>query len=168
MSDTFTSAYDEAPEQAQENHNLKLLREKADNADKATKEAADLRRELAVLKSGIDADSKFGKLFLKSYDGEATPEAIKAAAEEYGIPMLGAEPVEVVEETPVDNGTDVRTALSDGVTVGNEPAPDPNQIALENFKAAIASGATEEKAAGIFFNTLAEAASRGDERVIVR
>ena len=164
MSDTFTT--DEDPAQ-QENHNLKLLREKAERADSLTAQLAQAERKNAILESGIDTSSKVAELFLKSWDGENNPEAIKAAAAEYGIPLKGEAPAEVVEEL-VDSGTDLRNELADGVQVGNEPAPDPNQVALENFKTAIASGATEEKAAGIFFNTLAEAASRGDERVIVR
>ena len=165
MSDTFTTD-DEPSGESQENANIRLLRQKAETADKATQEAAQLRRELAVVKSGVDAESKLGQLFLKSYDGENTPEAIKAAAEDFGIPFKGAE-TEVVEP-PVDSGTDVRTELADGTPVGSEPAPDPNQIALQTFQEAIKSGSTEEAAAALFFNTLAEAASRGDERVIVR
>ena len=162
MSDTFTE--DEAQ---QENHNLKLLREKADRADEATKALAQMERKVAILESGIDTSSKVAELFLKSWDGENNPEAIKAAAAEYGIPLKG-EKVEEVEAPQEDSGTDVRTLLADGAPTSEVEAPDPNQVALENFKAAIANGATEEKAAGIFFNTLAEAASRGDERVIVR
>ena len=162
MSDTFT---DDEPTQ-QENPNLKLLREKAEKADALAAQLAQSERKNAVLESGIDTSSKLAELFLKSYDGESSAEAIKAAAQEYGIPFKGEAP-EPVEET-VDTGTEIRTELADGSPVGTEPSPDPNQVALDAFKAAIANGATEEAAQAVFFNVIAAAAGDGDERVIVR
>ena len=45
-------------------------------------------RRHAVLGSGIDTTSKITELFLKTYEGENTPEAMRAAAEEYGIPLV--------------------------------------------------------------------------------
>lgn len=54
-------------------------------AEEAKREAANAKRELALMKAGIDLESGTGKLFAKAYDGEATPEAIKAAAAEYGL-----------------------------------------------------------------------------------
>ena len=168
MSDTFTD--DEPTGETQESHNIKLLREKAEAGEKATRELAQAKRELAVLQSGIDVESPAGKLFLKAYDGDNTVEAIKAAAEEYAIPLKGEQTPEpeAVEEPPVDSGTDTRRSLADAAPVGSEPTPDPNKLALDAFQEALASGAREEAAQAVFFNILAEAASRGDERVIVR
>jgi hypothetical protein len=54
-------------------------------AEIAKQEAAQAKRELALIKAGIDLESGTGKLFAKAYDGEATPEAIKAAAQEFGL-----------------------------------------------------------------------------------
>lgn len=54
-------------------------------AEIAKQEAAQAKRELALMKAGIDLESGTGKLFAKAYDGEATPEAIKAAAQEFGL-----------------------------------------------------------------------------------
>lgn len=57
---------------------LEAARAQAEQATQAT-------RELAFIKAGIDIESPTGKLFAKAYDGEATPDAIKEAAEEYGL-----------------------------------------------------------------------------------
>jgi hypothetical protein len=48
-------------------------------------EAVAAKRELAFIKVGIDVDSPTGKLFAKAYDGETSPEAVAAAAAEYGL-----------------------------------------------------------------------------------
>lgn len=71
---------------------IKDLRKKANDGQKAkreaeiaTNEANAAKRELALLKSGVDVNSPTGKLFAKSYEGELTPEAIKAEAEQYGL-----------------------------------------------------------------------------------
>ena len=54
-------------------------------AEAAKQEAQQAKRELALMKAGIDLESGTGKLFAKAYDGEATPEAIKEAAQQYGL-----------------------------------------------------------------------------------
>ena len=54
-------------------------------ANEAKAEANAAKRELALMKAGIDLESPTGKLFVKAYDGEISPEAIKAAATEYGL-----------------------------------------------------------------------------------
>jgi hypothetical protein len=40
---------------------------------------------LAFVKAGVDPDSAAAKYFVKGYDGELTPEAIRAAAEEANL-----------------------------------------------------------------------------------
>ena len=54
-------------------------------ANEAKAEANAAKRELALMKAGINLDSPTGKLFVKAYDGEISVEAIKAAAGEYGL-----------------------------------------------------------------------------------
>jgi len=74
----------EQPQQ-QEPQWRKNLERKAKEADAAKAEAQAAKRELALLKAGIDLESPTGKLFAKAYDGEASVEAIKTAATEYGL-----------------------------------------------------------------------------------
>jgi len=57
---------------------VKTLREKA-------AEAESLQRELAFSKAGIPMDSPMSKYFVKGYEGEFTPEAIRKAAEEANL-----------------------------------------------------------------------------------
>lgn len=54
-----------------------LRREKA--------EAAEAKRELAFAKAGIPMETPMAKYFVKGYDGELTPDAIRQAAEEAGL-----------------------------------------------------------------------------------
>lgn len=64
---------------------VRELENRAKNADKAKAEAAAAKRELAMLKAGIEPDSPQGKLFQKAFDGEPTVENVKAFMDEYGL-----------------------------------------------------------------------------------
>lgn len=66
-------------------------------AQRVKAEADTARRELAFLKAGVDLDTPQGKLLAKAYDGDPTPEAVKAYAEEYGVLQPAAAQVPVEE-----------------------------------------------------------------------
>jgi hypothetical protein len=51
----------------------------------ALAEAEAIKREFAFVKAGVPMDSPMAKYFVKGYDGEFTPEAIRAAAEEANL-----------------------------------------------------------------------------------
>lgn len=57
---------------------VKNLRQQAQEADAA-------KRELAFVKAGVDMNSPVAKYFVKGYDGEISPDAIRAAAEEANL-----------------------------------------------------------------------------------
>jgi hypothetical protein len=64
---------------------LRNLRKKAKAADEAERRAAKAERELAFAKAGLDlGDAKVG-YFVKGYDGDLTPESIRATAVELGF-----------------------------------------------------------------------------------
>lgn len=94
MSENFTENDDldfqdesETPEPSQ-NRDRKWVRDlerRAKDADRVRAEAESAKRELALLKAGIDVNTPQGKLFAKAYDGEYTVDAVKAAATEYGV-----------------------------------------------------------------------------------
>ena len=78
--------------QPRESKDIRLLRKKAESADtlksekqQVEQERDQARRELAMVRAGLDLDSPTGKLFAKAYDGETSVEAVKAAAAEYGL-----------------------------------------------------------------------------------
>ena len=62
------------------------LREGRKERAKQEGELAKARREIAFVRAGIDDTTPLGRMFTKSYEGEGTVEAIRAAAEE--IPGL--------------------------------------------------------------------------------
>jgi peptidoglycan hydrolase-like protein with peptidoglycan-binding domain len=64
---------------------LKNTRKKARLADAAIAERDAAKRELMLMKAGIDLETPHGRLFAKGYDGEITVEAVKAAATDYGL-----------------------------------------------------------------------------------
>jgi hypothetical protein len=72
-------------QQRPESHDIQQLRAKAKRADTVTAENEQLKRELALTKSGVDLSTPLGKLFEKAYDGQPTAEAVKASAIEYGV-----------------------------------------------------------------------------------
>lgn len=155
------------PESEDQSGNIRQLREKAKKVDEAEAALASAQREIALLRSGIDVEHPVGKLFVKAYDGAADPEAIKAAAQEYGVPIRG----ETHEAPPADpepsepTGTEARQALAAGAPPDTGVELDPNQVAFETFKKAQADGERWTDAAGFFVNSLAQAAMRGDPRV---
>ena len=88
MSDAEFSYEDEAVDQQPKDpvraHLRKLEAENKElRALKAQAEAA--QKELAFAKAGIDLTSKMAQYFVKGYDGELTPEAIQAAAQEANL-----------------------------------------------------------------------------------
>ena len=118
------------------------IRKQLREAEKARKELDGLKaeletqkREVQFSKAGIP-DSGFGSLFRKAYDGETSQEAIRAAAEEYGILKS-----ESTEDTSSNAELDA-LRRTQGATVGNSGAmPDPQQMYLE----ALASASTPEE-----------------------
>jgi ribosomal protein L12E/L44/L45/RPP1/RPP2 len=57
----------------------------------ALTEAEALKREYAFVKAGIPMDNPMAKYFVKGYEGEITPEAIRTAAEEARLIQAAAD-----------------------------------------------------------------------------
>lgn len=88
MSDTFDNATqeeDDAKVVGIPQKDLKALRERGRRADEAEARATAAERELAFAKARIDPSVPGYTYFLKGYDGELTPEAIKQAAIEANL-----------------------------------------------------------------------------------
>lgn len=67
------------------NKDLRNLRRKAQERDQMEAELAQLKRERAFSKAGIDPDDPKAKYFIKGYDGDLTDEAIRTEAEAAGF-----------------------------------------------------------------------------------
>ena len=61
---------------------MKQLEKEAKELRKQVADFSATQRELAFVKAGIDPASPQAKYFVKGYDGDLTPEAIRQAAEE--------------------------------------------------------------------------------------
>ena len=99
MSESDFEFEDEAQDQATRNPVRARMRELEDRnkaLEAQAKEAEAAKRELAFVKAGVDPDSAAAKYFVKGYDGELTPEAIRQAAEEASL--IPSQNKEVVAE----------------------------------------------------------------------
>jgi hypothetical protein len=74
---------------ADESEGIRVLRQKAKRTDVIEAELHAANRKIAILEAGLDVESPVGELFVKVYDGETSPEALRAAADKYGIPIKG-------------------------------------------------------------------------------
>jgi hypothetical protein len=89
MSDSNYEFEDEVEDQATRKDPVRVRMRELEQQVKAfeakAKEAEAAQRELAFVKAGVNPDSAAAKYFVKGYDGELTPEAIRAAAEEANL-----------------------------------------------------------------------------------
>ena len=97
------------------------LERRAREGDKAVKELQALKRREAIREAGLDPADKMVKLFEKAYDGDVTADAIKEAAEEYGL--IKTEVVDEAappEQNPRQDGMDAITKAA-GSPVSTTP-----------------------------------------------
>ena len=169
MSDT--AQYDDIddPEMVEEADNLADLRRAAKENSKARREADGLKRELALLKAGVDTDSAVGKMFAKGYEGELTKEAVTAAWSEISpnAEPPAAESTDTVTDPAERAATQERTNLASGVSQTIEPTPDPREVGRAAGQKVVADGGSREDGMATHFQHLVAAAIAGDKRVIV-
>ena len=164
----------------QEPHEVSRLRELAEEGARTKAQLEQVLRERAFERAGIDIESGPGKLLFTAHQGEITTEAIKAAAEEYGVPVKGATPPPPAGEGQggegatggagegEQTGSGEREALANGAPADSNEKPNPYAEAHKQAEAVRARGGTAEEEASVYLQTLAAAAQSGDPRVIVR
>jgi hypothetical protein len=64
---------------------MKELEKRAEEAERRAEAAEKAAKRAAFLEAGLDPSNKMTEYFMKAYDGEATPEAIKQAAMEANL-----------------------------------------------------------------------------------
>jgi hypothetical protein len=98
MSDFADEYYEEDDQPATEQNpvraRMKQLEKEAKELRKQVADFAVAQRELAFVKAGIDPASPQAKYFVKGYDGELDPEAIRAAAAEAQLITPQANPMD--------------------------------------------------------------------------
>ena len=130
----FSDEQEAQAESSDERNDRKWVRDlekRAKGADTAKAEAEAARRELAMLKAGIDLDTPQGKLFAKAYDGEPTLDAVKSAAEEYGVIQamnaIPAEELDAIDRVSRAGAIPISTPMDDPFTAMNN-AETPDEI----------------------------------------
>lgn len=160
---------DQIVDEPSERDNLRDLRRAAKDGNAAKAELAAAKRELALVKAGVDVDTALGAIFAKGYDGDADPAAIKAA-------WAALTPVTQTTDTPPADdiidpaeaaSTAERQALANGAPADVVPQPDVRAVMNSNVEAMRARGAREGDILGSSFETLVAAAAAGDRSVII-
>ena len=82
---------------------MRLLEKEAAELKKQLAEAEAVKREIAFIKAGVPMDNPVAKYFVKGYDGEVTPEAIRQAAEEANLIAKAADNAQAKSETDAWN-----------------------------------------------------------------
>lgn len=157
--------------------NIARLREAAKAGRSALSEVDQLKRENALLRTGIDTSTPLGRMFAKSYDGELTVEAISTAAREVGL--LGGDdagdqpttdPYQPGDDTPPPANQQIRDQLATGagapaVDTNSDRGPDPTDEALRMYQEE-RKAVGDENARLAAFDRLIVAGANGDDRVI--
>jgi len=118
--------------------------------DSALAELETYKRDAEFTKMGIP-DIGVGRLFRKAYDGDVTPEAVLAAAKEYGI--LESRPQDQARHSDTDAEL-AQLARVQGATVGSSGS---NPVAPEQqFAAGLADANTPEEVMAFIQNMRSE------------
>lgn len=161
---------DDNLDEPSERDNLRDLRRAAKDGNAAKAELAAAKRELALVKAGVDVDSTLGKYFAKAYDGDPDPVAIKAAWAEIAPsaePTAPPAPADDIIDPAEAASTAERQALANGAPADVVPQPDVRAVMNSNVEAMRARGAREGDILGSSFETLVAAAASGDRSVII-
>lgn len=148
----------EDPSQNTEPDHIKDLREKAKKVGAVESENAELKRKLAFSEAGIprledldpedDSRALIG-MFIRSYDGELTAEAIRADAAQIGILDRVAVSGERTPTADELNANQLHREFGGGQTPippAQQEGPTPSLRLLQEFHAAINSGVAVETA----------------------
>lgn len=148
---------DDAPE------HIKKLRAEAEQAKTLQKELEAKERQIAFLQAGVDTSSKLGQMLMKTYDGEMTPEAIKAEAVEIGL--VDATEQVVIEEVSDEQAQyqQARNNLANGATARFEPdTPSAQDQAFDEYNNARREGLSTADAQDLAFASFISNAANGN------
>lgn len=117
----FEDDFYEDDDQPQESNpvraRMKQLEKETRELRKQVAEAQAIQKELAFVKAGLDLNSPMAKYFVKGYDGDLTPEAIRAAAEEAQL---------ITPQAPTETQAEKQAwQQTNKIAAGSEVAPPP-------------------------------------------
>lgn len=169
--------WETAPAQLRDAH-----RAATQEAQTRAQERDALAREVAMLRAGVDSEHPAFSYFNAGYQGELTPDDIKAewAKITGNQPPPGQQPPVGQEPPPQNYGNqrvpeiedqlrqlqEERAKLYSGATApGQEPTPDPMDTALTTFHEARKTGDNQQVAMRKAFQVIFDAAAAGDGRI---
>ena len=123
---------------------LKRLEKENNELRKQTAQFAETQKKMAFMEAGIPLDSPMTKYFIKGYDGELTPEAIRVAAEEAQL---------IAPPTPQNEadrqGWRETNRIASGAEISPEPAGWAKRIRDASTEAELMEIFQEAAAAGV-------------------
>lgn len=125
---------------------MKQLEKEAKELRKQVAEFSATQRELAFVKAGIDPASPQAKYFVKGYDGDLTPEAIREAAVE----------AQLITPLASDDADKQAWKQSNRIAAGSESAPPP-----PSWSKRISEASTEQEVYDIFAEAQAQGVDLG-------
>jgi hypothetical protein len=148
MSDQYSDTSDDG----QSDEDFKNLRAKAKKADVLERENQTLKRDMAFVKAGVPMDDPRMSYFVKGYDGDLEPSAIKQAAIDAGFMPAPTQQVDPVVQQAQAGQAAVMNAAS-----GVVPSFDESAVDFQ-MEEAYAQGGLEGLSAvaqqyGVTFNT---------------
>ena len=154
---------DEDQQDDQQAESPKDLRAAADDGRRARAEAEAMKREMALLRAGIDTSSPKGQAFLKLYEGELETDPIRVQfAELFG----DAQPTTQHQLSPEELAqSETRAALANQADLPGDGSPDPWTAARAAFTEVVQEGGRDEIAFGAALSHIIGAANAGDKRV---
>ena len=172
--DDFDNDNDDMDHDQDDDNTPAALRRAAKEGKSAKAELAAARRELAMLKAGVDTSTKVGALFARAYDGDLDAEKIKAEWSEISGAATTTDSADTsTPATPDPEITDderASTATRQAVASGANVTParndeDPRERALKAGRQVVEEGASEDEGLARHVYELFKAAADGDERV---
>jgi hypothetical protein len=152
MSDFADEFYEEDDQPNESNPvraRMKQLEKETRDLRKQVAEAQAAQKELAFVKAGLDLNSPMAKYFVKGYDGELSPEAIRLAAEEAQL---------ITPQPTVTDSDKAGWQESNRIAAGSETAPPPpswaKRIADANSESELMAVFAEAQAQGIDLTNL--------------
>ena len=138
MSDNYNEPIDDDDDESGENEDFKNLRAKARKASKYEQENLTLKRELAFIKAGVPMEDPKMGYFVKGYEGDLEPSAIRQAAIEAGF-MAAPSQAPDPRIMQAQQGQAAVMQASAGADSGYDP-----QSALYQLEQAYNEGGTEQ------------------------
>lgn len=120
---------------------IKGLRAAARKSKTLEKENADLKRRLAFVEAGIPTGDPKVAYFVKGYDGDLDPEAIRSAAVEAGF--IQTAPSEPQAVDPAQSAAIAAEQRVVAASAGADPYGSTEQAAIQRLEEAFRSGGTE-------------------------